>query len=197
MRVNRQPPAGLRAQSSFPGTFFILGLGLVLAALPLFAQTNDDKPKKDSNRSVGFILSQDATPEDVGLPQYPGSHRSKDTSDRSSALQMGLWGGSSGFRLVLLKLDSKDSPHKIAEFYRKALAHYGTVVDCGAAKSEKAEGKQSKALDCDADHPADGSYILKAGSKEKQHIVGVEPDGDHSVISLVFLENPNSEDKGN
>lgn len=180
----------------FPGAFLILGLGLALAALPLFAQTNDDKPKKDSNRSVGFVLSQDATPDDVGLPQYPGSHRRKDTSDQSSALQMGLWGGSKGFRLVLLKLDSKDSPKKIAEFYRKALGRYGSVVDCGAQKSDKAdkaEGQQSKALDCDADHPSDGSYILKAGSKEKQHIVGVEPDGDHSVISLVFLETPKSD----
>lgn len=197
MRVDRQPCARVRAQSTFPGTFLIFGLGLVLAALPLFAQTNDDKPKKNSNRSMGFVLSQDATPEDVGLPQYPGSHRRKDTSDQSSALQMGLWGGSSGFRLVLLKLESKDSPQKIVEFYRKALGRYGSVVDCGAQKSEKAEGKQSKVLDCDADHPADGSYILKAGSKERQHIVGVEPDGDHSVISLVFLENPNSEGKGN
>lgn len=194
MQVYRQPCARVRAQGTSAGTLLIVGLGLILAALPLFAQSNEDKPKKDSNRSVGFILSQDATPEDVGLPQYPGSHRSKDTSDRSSALQMGLWGGSNGFHLILLKLDSKDSPKRIAEFYRKALARYGSVVDCGSAsKSEKSEGKQSKALDCDADHPGVGSYILKAGSKERQHIVGVEPDGDHSVISLVYLENPNAE----
>jgi hypothetical protein len=93
----------------------ILGLfGLFLAALPAAGKNgaqNDDK--KASNRSVGFILSADAKAKDVGLPVYPGAHRSQDTPEESSALQMSLWGGSSGFKLALLKLDSNDSPEKV------------------------------------------------------------------------------------
>ena len=46
---------------------------------------------------------------------------------------MGLWGGSSGFKLFVLKMESSDAPEKVAAFYRKALAKYGTVLDCSNA----------------------------------------------------------------
>jgi hypothetical protein len=176
-----------------------VGLGMVLAALLAAGQSPDKqaKDKKDTNKSVGFILSQDATAEDVGLPVYPGAQRRKDTTDESSALQMGLWGGSSGFRLAVLKLQSDDSPEKVAAFYRKALAKYGKVLDCGKSdsKDEQSSGSKSSVLDCDADHPVHGGFTLKAGTKERQHVVGVEPNGKHSYIALVFVEAPNSESK--
>jgi hypothetical protein len=180
-------------------TFAGIALGIVFAALLAAGQSPDkqEKDKKDTNKSVGFILSQDATAKDVGLPVYPGAQRRKDTDDESSALQMGLWGGSSGFKLVVLKLQSDDSPEKVAAFYRKALAKYGQVLDCGKSdsKHEKSGEGHSSALDCDADHPVDGGFTLKAGTKEKQHVVGVEPNGKHSYIALVLVEAPNSENK--
>ena len=182
--------------------FMLLGvfaLALVmLAALPMAGKNNaaQDKDKKDSNRSVGFILSQNASVKDVGLPAYPGAQRSKDTSDDSSALQMGLWGGDSGFKLVVLKLDSSDSAEKIAAFYRKALARYGTVLDCGkSASGHQKTGSESNALDCESDQPVNGGFTLKAGTKEKQHVVGVEPNGDHTKISLVYVQAPPSANK--
>lgn len=180
-------------------TFAGVALGIVLAALLAAGQSADkqSKDKKDTNKGIGFILSQDATAEDVGLPVYPGAQRRKDTSDESSALQMGLWGGSSGFKLAVLKLQSDDSPEKVAAFYRKALAKYGQVLDCGNSdsKHEKSSGGQSSKLDCDADHPVDGGFTLKAGTKEKQHVVGVEPNGKHSYIALVFVEAPKFQNK--
>ena len=41
---------------------------------------------------------------------------------------MGLWGGSTGFKLFVLKMETADAPEKVASFYRKALAKYGTVL---------------------------------------------------------------------
>lgn len=174
----------------------VAALGIVLAALPAAAQ---DKDQKRSNKSVGFVLSGDATAKDVGLPVYPGAQRRKDTSDDSSALQMGLWGGNSGFKLVLLKLDSDDSPEKVATFYRKALAKYGKVLDCKKSdtKTEKDDPSSAQAIHCQDDQPVAGGFTLKAGTKERQHIVGIEPSGSHSIISLVYLEAPKSESKDN
>lgn len=175
----------------------ILGLfGLFLAALPVAGKNGgQNQDKKASNRSVGFILSADAEAKDVGLPVYPGARRSQDTSEESSALQMGLWGGSSGFRLAVLKLDSNDSPEKVAAFYRKALAKYGAVLDCGkSSQSARATGK-SNTLECEADQAGDGGFTFKSGTKEKQHVVNVEPNAGHSRISLVYVEDPNSSGK--
>ena len=169
-----------------------------LAALPQSTSKQDDKQEKTSSgKSVGFVLSDDATAKDVGLPIYPGAQRRKDTSDDTSALQMGLWGGSSGFKLVLLKLESDDSAEKISAFYRKALARYGQVLDCGrsSAKPEKTDSSPADQIECDDDHPVAGGFALKAGTKRSQHIVGVEPGGNHTNISLVYVWTPKSDKK--
>jgi hypothetical protein len=111
MKIYRRFDTGHRASRFTLLSLFTLALAMLLAALPVAGKNaGQDKDKKESNRSVGFILSQDASAKDVGLPAYPGAQRSKDTSDDSSALQMGLWGGDSGFKLVVLKLDSKSWP---------------------------------------------------------------------------------------
>jgi hypothetical protein len=178
-------------------TLAVIILGMALAATLAFAQdtSTPDKDKTSSGKSVGFILSEDVTAKDVGLPIYPGAQRRKDTTDDSSALQMGLWGGSSGFKLVVLKLESDGSPEKIAAFYRKALARYGQVLDCGkaAAKPEKTESHHANHIECEDDRPAAGGFALKAGTKQNQHVVAVEPSGKHTNISLVYLWTPKSE----
>lgn len=165
----------------------IMALGLALGAMPAAGRnaSGQDKNKKGSNKSAGFILSQDATAEDVGLPIYPGAQRLQDTPDESSAVQMGH---SSGFKLVVLKLESSDSPEKIAAFYRNALAKYGEVLDC--SKPAPKHKQQPDTLACDDDEPTDGAIELKAGTKEKEHVVGIETKGNHSHIALIYLVNP-------
>jgi hypothetical protein len=180
IRLNGNRVTGRRLLSAFVVT-------AVLMALPMGLQSKDKKGSK----SVGFVLSQDATPKEVGLPAYPGAQRSKDTSDDSSALQMGAWGGDSGFKLVLLKLDSSDSPEKIATYYRKALAKYGAVLDCGRSASKHARGQKNE-LSCDDDTAANGGFVFKSGTQREQHVVGIEPQGDHTRISLVYVETPES-----
>ena len=84
-------------------------LAVALAIMPFTAQSqsksDQEKDKKSSNKSVGFVLSAEATAKDLGLPIYPGARQVKDSSEDSSALNVGLWGGSSAFRLVVLKLE--------------------------------------------------------------------------------------------
>src|SRR5258708_9017346 len=79
---------------------------------------------------AGITLSKQATPKEVGLPAYPGAKLLKDEKEDSPSVQMGLWGSTFGFKLAVMKMESNDTPDKIAEFYRKALAKYGTVLEC-------------------------------------------------------------------
>jgi hypothetical protein len=169
--------------------FFVV----LLAALPLAAQDQKDSNAQQSssdNDSIGFNLGKNASAKDVGLPIYPGARRHIDDANDSSALNMGLWGGSTGFKLFVLKMESTDAPEKVAAFYRKALAKYGTVLDCSnaSAASAASDNKSSKKLTCEDEKPKPNEISLKAGTKEKQHAVGVEPNGNGSTFQLVYIE---------
>jgi hypothetical protein len=196
-----------RTHSTRTKLFTIAGSALLAAAIaiappPARAQNQsqpDQNKSDDGNISAGFNLGKDANAKDVGLPLYPGAHRHKDTNDDSSALNMGLWGGQSGFKMALIKMESTDSPEKIAAFYRKALARYGKVVTCPAdAAPADAKNPPDAALNCDSDqsdHHEKNETELKAGTKEKQHIVGIKPEGNLTTFTLIYIETKGLDDK--
>ena len=68
--------------------------------------------QKDSDVGIQFKLQ--ASEKEVGLPIYPGAKPHHDDKDDSSAANMGLWGNTFGFKLVVLKLESPDAPAKVA-----------------------------------------------------------------------------------
>jgi hypothetical protein len=137
---------------------------------------------------AGLIVSARATAKEVGLPLYPGStpYKEQNKDDDSPAAKLGLWGSSFGFKLVVLKMESKDTPRKVADYYTKALAKYGTVLDCTNAPPQ--QEKDEKKLTCGDDKPDAGGMLFKAGTAEKQHIVAVQPKGNGSEFKLLYLE---------
>jgi len=163
-----------------------IAFALILAALPLAAQDKKDSdPNKQDSDSIGFVASKNATPKEIGLPLYPGSRRHKDDSDDSSSIQLGAWGGSSRFKLLVLKMDSDASADKVTAFYRKALSKYGKVLNC----SDPAEkNKSSDGLDCESDHADKDETVLKSGKKDAKHIVSIKSNGSGSVYDLVYVE---------
>ncbi|MGB8521450.1 MAG: hypothetical protein WCD43_00660 [Candidatus Acidiferrales bacterium] len=175
----------------------LMGLILLAAAMPAAAQDKkDSEANKSDSDSIGFIASKNASAKEIGLPMYPGSRRHKDDSDDSSSLQLGAWGGSFGFKIAVVKMESDDAPDKIAKFYRKALSKYGKVLNCSdPAEAAAQKDKPSNGLDCDSDHAEKGEIILKSGSKEMQHIASVKANGSGSVYDLVFVEAKGSDDK--
>lgn len=184
----------------------------VLAAVLAFVPNTlngQDTSKKDSGKNddfsvtvhgpqtdAGLIVSARATAKELGLPLYPGAIPHKEKDDDSPAANLGLWGNSFGFKLVVLKMQSKDSPQKVAEYYRKALAKYGPVLDCtNPSETSHPKDDKSNALTCGDDKPDKGGLLFKAGTKAKQHIVGVQPDGPGTIFQLVYLEDRSSEKK--
>ena len=177
-------------------------LALCLAAVGVAGQEKDKSgvnvtvTGKDGSEA-GLVFSAQATAKEAGLPLYPGARPHKDDKDDSSGAKMGLWGSSFGFKLVALKMESDDSQEKVAAFYQKALAKYGTVLNCNdssKAQSDKDKNESSKKLTCGDDHPDPGGMLFKVGSKEKQHLVSVKPNGTGCIFHIVYLE-ARSEDK--
>jgi len=147
--------------------------------------------EQQDQSGAGVMVSKQATTKEVGLPVYPGAKPHKDEKDDSGAVQMGIWGSSFGFKLAVMKMESNDAPEKIAEFYKKALAKYGTVLNCSdAAQNANAKDKtgSSKRLECGDDKPEKGGLLFKAGTKERQHIVGIQPNGQGTIFQLLYLE---------
>lgn len=95
-------------------------------------------------------------------------------------------------------MESDDSPDKIAAFYKKALAKYGKVLDCShpSPAGETAESDSSpKRLTCEDDKPKEGGMLFKAGTNEKQHAVGIQPNGRGSLFQLVYVASWDNEKK--
>jgi hypothetical protein len=148
-------------------------------------------------KGAGVVVSVEADAKDVGLPLYPGSHRHKDKDEDSPAANLGLWGGGSGFKLVVLKMESDDSPEKVAGYYKKALAKYGKVLDCShplPAQTEAPKNASPEPITCD-DNKSEKGVVFKAGTKEKQHIVAVQSNGQGSLYQLIYVASWGNEKK--
>ena len=159
---------------------------LLAVTLPLCAQ----------DKGFSLSASKEASAKDIGLPLYPGAKPHKDNNDDSSAVQLGFSGGDSGFHLAVAKFESADAPDKVAAFYRQALAKYGKVLDCSAsAKPANGEDAPKGQLTCGDDRGKPGEFVYKVGTREKQHVVGVQPDGNHSLFQLVYLMQHGTDDK--
>lgn len=160
--------------------FLLASVAISSLAMPTLLNAQD-------NDGAGAVISGKASAQEVGLPIYPGSKPHKDKDDDSSAANLGLWGGGSGFKLVLLKMESGDSPAKIIGFYKKALSQYGPVLDCSnpAPDSGNSSKDESPTLTCGTDKAERGGYLFKSGTKERQHMVAIQPDGQGTLYTLL------------
>jgi hypothetical protein len=145
---------------------------------------------KGPDTDAGLLVGASATAKEVGLPIYPGSipYKEPEKGEDSSAVKMGLWGTSFGFKLVVLKMESKDAPKKIADYYQKALARYGTVLDCTNPGPQQAKDEKPEKLTCGTDKPDPDGMLFKAGSAEKQHMVAVQSKGNGALFQLLYIE---------
>ena len=173
------------ARSAMP-VLAVVALGtMIINARSIRAQDS----KKSGDVNAGITVSGQATPKEVGLPLYPGAKPHKDKDKDDSAANLGLWGGSFGFKLVVLKMESPDNADKVAGFYHKALAKYGPVLDCSNPNSAKApDDDKSGKITCGDDKADAGERLYKSGTKEKQHIVSIKTAGGGTEFSLLYLE---------
>lgn len=138
-------------------------------------------------KGAGITMAADANAKDIGLPLYPGSRRHVDQDSDSPGVNFGLWGGGSGVKLAVLKMESDDSVDKVADYYKKKLGKYGKVLDCSHAIEGNSSDKDDKQLTCGDDKPEKGGLLFKSGTKADQHIVAVQPGATGSLYQLVHV----------
>jgi hypothetical protein len=135
--------------------------------------------------------------EGMGLPAYPGATLVKKDKDNGAA-DVNMSFGRFHLRVKAASYRTPDSPEKVEAFYRKALAQYGDVIQCSKDRPVGEPQQTSEGLTCDndkkhhvtIDDDISRNMELKAGSKQHQHIVAINPEGDGTKLGLVALDLP-------
>ncbi len=183
-----------------------------MIATVLMSGCRVESSKKNGNDNVRIatpfggmqVKTNDATVlEGMGLPAYPGATLVKKDHDHGAA-DVNMSFGSFHLRVKAASYQTPDSPDKVEAFYRKALGAYGDVIECSNDKSVGEPTRTAEGLTCDNDNKHVGinddisrKLELKAGSKQHQHIVAIDPNGTGTKLGLVVLDLPghSSDDK--
>ncbi len=160
----------------------------------------DNKNVKIATPFGGMDVKTDdaAVQEGMGLPVYPGAERVAKKDKDSGSADVNLSFGSFQLRVKAASYRSADGPDKLTAFYRQALAKYGDVIQCSNNRPVGPLTRTSEGLTCDnnkenhitVNEDLSGKTELKAGSKQHQHIVAIDPEGNGTKFGLVALDLP-------
>jgi len=131
----------------------------------------------------------------LGLPDYPGAELQLAQSD-SGATEVNLSLGSLHLRINTASYKSADSPDKLIAFYRQALSRYGEVIECQDGLPVGTSSRTPEGLTCDKEKSADfysdnpNQILLKAGFKQHQHLVAINPDSAGTKLQIVAVDLP-------
>jgi hypothetical protein len=191
------------ARSTFAAAVAIAAAALIAGCDGTTIEISSD----DGNTSVrsfgaGVHLTDSAKAQDVGLPLYPGAKpdkKKKNGENDTDSVNLSAWGGAFGFKLVVVSLESDDSPEKVAAFYQDKLAKYGTVLECnrnangGKKKSLKLSKSDNKKradgpITCDDDSINQEGLVYRAGTRNLQRAAAVQSRNGGSTFQLVMVE---------
>jgi hypothetical protein len=156
--------------------------------------TSEGKNKKvDITTPFGgiHVNTNNADPKATGMSVYPGARVRENRDDNNATVDMSLF----GLKVVALKYVTDDSPDKVLDYYRKDLKTFGNVLECkGRVSHTLGKPGDSRELTCDDDDHGMNIRIdtdsteLKAGTRDRQHIVSVKPSGSGAEFSLVYVQ---------
>ena len=174
----------------------------MLAGCRVEKTTNGDR--KDVNISTPFggmhVKTNGADVlASIGLPGYPGAQAVNDDGNDNRSADVDMSFGAFQLRVKKADFRTDDSPDKVEAFYRNGMKRFGDVIACRDNHLVGGPARTADGLTCDNghnghvtvdDHEGNNQLELKAGSKQHQHIVEIEPDGGGTKIGLVALDLP-------
>lgn len=178
-------------------------LGLMLAAVFLISacSVNVKKNEKGEDKNVdiktpfgGIHVDTSADARDTGLSVYPGARLKPNEGHDDKSANVNISSSFGGLRVVALQYVSDDSPEKVADFYRGQLKKYGNILTChthrhgGNVEVNHSSDKDDDDNGLKCEDSGGETLELKAGSKDNQRIVAIEPSGKGSSFALVRVQ---------
>ncbi|MBZ5667904.1 MAG: hypothetical protein LAO30_25365 [Acidobacteriia bacterium] len=174
-----------------PKSFMLLLMvAVALSSTAVFAQ--EQKPKSNNEKHTlrletdsgrYGVGSDKLDPKQLGVAIYPGAKVEENDNDGKGASLSLDWGRDSA-RLYVQKYVTSDSADQVLSFYRKHLSKFGAVLECRDGKPLAAVASELK---CEDGKDEKGTE-LKAGTENKQHIIGVTPKDGGTEFGVLYLE---------
>ncbi len=174
----------------------LLTVAVAFSWTAVFAQEQKAPPKDEKHV---FRLETDSgrygasaerlDPKLLGVAIYPGA-RVDERENEGKGANLALDWGTEGVRLYVQKYVTSDPADKVLAFYRKQLSKYGAVLEC---RDGKPAAKVDSELKCDGDKDSQHEEShkgleLKAGTENKQHVVGVTPRENGTDFQVIYVE---------
>lgn len=137
-----------------------------------------------------LIRDNPTAAKDLDIALYPQAQPVLENG-RAKSAEIDLQIGTIKFHQRSADYTTQDSEEKIADFYKQALGRYGTVLVCRDRKPVGTSTVTEQGLSCnDKNEYLDATTLeIKAGSKQHQHSVLIEPAQQGVVrFSVVALD---------
>jgi hypothetical protein len=183
--------------------FTAAALAVLTLALVTGCRVEEDKHGDKGNVKIATpfggmtVKTNDAQVEEgLGLPVYPGAVLIRKKGKDDGAADVNLSFGKFQLRVKAASYKTADTPDKVAAFYRKALARYGDVIQCQNNSPVGSPTRTPEGLTCDndnhvhTDQDLTEKFEFKAGSKQHQHIVAIDPEEGGTKLGIVALDLP-------
>jgi hypothetical protein len=182
----------------------------LLAGCHITSHKNGENDNVDIGTPFGSMhvkTNDNVAPSDIGIASYPGAQMAKKNDHDNGAADINMSFGSFHLGVKAASFLTPDSQDKVLAFYKKDLARYGEVLQCEGKRTVGEPTRTSEGLTCDYDTHKSSGHIqwnsdssknieLRTGSKQRQHVVSIEPDGANTKIGLIALELPSGLDHG-
>lgn len=176
-----------RAVSLASATLALISFSLMLGC-SVQQQKDGSKEKVSIQTPVGGInVNTNAEAKDTGIAVYPGAKQSPSKDDDHNSANVNISSSMFGVKVIAVEYVSEDSPDKIKDYYKKELAKFGNVLDCPNGAKEEGEGDQLVCSD-KPKHVGHHNNELVVGTKQRRHIVSIEPNGKGTKFGLVYVQ---------
>jgi hypothetical protein len=161
-------------------------------------KSDNGKAKKvDIETPFGSIHARkDVNAKDTGLQVYPGARpHVSDNPHEDNQANVDLSSFGFGIKVIAASFDSDDPPMKVLDFYRKQMKTYGNAIECRTEGHNFGHHKENldDPVTCEKG-PGDPAAVnsngleLKVGTKGRQRIVEIKPEGKGTRFALVYVQ---------
>lgn len=157
-------------------------------------KSDDGKDKVDIKTPFGSLkVDEGVDARDTGLPLYAGAKPYEKGENGHNAANVNISSEFFGLKVVAAEYTTPDPPNKVRDFYQNALKSYGKVIECkgsydNSVNVDKNDKHNDEPVNCSDVHGSNQDEIqLKVGTRNRQRVVGVKPDGGGTRFALVYV----------
>jgi hypothetical protein len=188
------------AQAHMPKVALLIPVALfALSACNINVKKNEQGQDKNVDIKTPFgeiHVDKGADVKDTGLPVYAGARvkqKNENDNDEKNA-NVNISTSAFGIRVVAVEYESDDSPAKLVAYYKDQLKKYGNVLECHTTGHNYSYNNDSHSDELKCEGNTGNNIELKAGTKNNQHIVSIEPRDKGSEFALVYVRIRGKED---